>query len=48
MALQAQEHGFFWDAYHCFDDYRKQHEQKFGAPPYVTEVVRWMWHVCNA
>jgi len=41
----AQEHGFFWDAFHCFDDYRKQHEEKFNAPPYTTEVVRWMWGI---
>ncbi|RHZ70336.1 hypothetical protein CDV55_108201 [Aspergillus turcosus] len=34
-------HGWYYAAYHSFDDFRDEYEKKHGHGPFVTEVVRW-------
>ncbi|KAI1258681.1 amidase signature domain-containing protein [Xylariaceae sp. FL1019] len=38
-------HGWFYAAYHSFDSFRQEYEEKHGYPPFVTEVVRWYWEI---
>ncbi|KAH8587274.1 amidase signature domain-containing protein [Bisporella sp. PMI_857] len=36
-------HGWYYAAYHSFDDFRKEYKKAHGHGPFVTEVVRWYW-----
>ncbi|PVH68460.1 amidase signature enzyme [Cadophora sp. DSE1049] len=41
-------HGWFYSAYHSFDNFREEYERTHGHGPFVTEVVRWYWSIGKA
>ncbi|PVH71861.1 putative amidase [Cadophora sp. DSE1049] len=36
---------FYWDGYHEFDQFREDHETKFGKKVYVGPYMRWKWEM---
>ncbi|KAL8782227.1 MAG: hypothetical protein Q9213_005593 [Squamulea squamosa] len=45
VGLQLTWHGWFYAAFHSFEDFRRQYLAANDQPPFVTEVVRWYWHL---
>ncbi|KAL9623536.1 MAG: hypothetical protein Q9160_002217 [Pyrenula sp. 1 TL-2023] len=43
----VQVHGFWYEAYHLLDSFRKEHQKRMGRPPYFTEVNRWIWGIAE-
>ena len=41
--LQLTRHGWFYSAYHSFENFRREYMAAHGHAPFVTEVVRWYW-----
>ena len=38
---QVTRHGWFYSAYHSFEDFRREYIATHGHAPFTTEVVRW-------
>lgn len=36
---------FYYDAYHEWDQFRKEYQQSFGKTPYVGPQVTYLWYV---
>ncbi|KAH8705064.1 amidase signature domain-containing protein [Talaromyces proteolyticus] len=36
-------HGWYYAAYHSFDKFRHEYEERHSHGPFVTDVVRWYW-----
>ncbi|KAJ4299616.1 hypothetical protein N0V90_004862 [Kalmusia sp. IMI 367209] len=41
----VQEHGFFFDLYHCFDQFREDFSQQYGHQPFLTKPLKWVWGI---
>ncbi|CAH0027363.1 unnamed protein product [Clonostachys rhizophaga] len=37
--------GWYYSAFHSFDQFREQYESRYGRIPFVTEVIRWYWNL---
>ncbi|KAK4569337.1 hypothetical protein LTR86_003099 [Recurvomyces mirabilis] len=40
-----QEHSFYYDIYHNFDQFRHDYVQKHGHPPYVSPPTQWLFGI---
>ncbi|MCJ1357712.1 MAG: hypothetical protein MMC33_007708 [Icmadophila ericetorum] len=43
QSTATMRHGWFYAAYHSFDEFRQKYLEAHGNDPFVTEVVRWYW-----
>jgi len=43
----VQEHGFFYELYHCFDDFREDYERKHRRDPFLTMPLKWVWSIAR-
>ncbi|KAH7092427.1 amidase signature domain-containing protein [Paraphoma chrysanthemicola] len=41
----VQAHGFFYDLYHCFDQFRDDYWEKHRHEPFLTKTLRWAWGI---
>ncbi|KAJ5753679.1 uncharacterized protein N7511_007832 [Penicillium nucicola] len=37
-------HGWYYSAYHSFDNFRQEYEAVHSHAPFVTEVIEWYWY----
>ncbi|KAI4944594.1 hypothetical protein J4E91_008597 [Alternaria rosae] len=43
----VQEHGFFYELYHCFDGFREDYERKYRREPFLTMPLKWVWSIAR-
>ncbi|KAF2497086.1 hypothetical protein BU16DRAFT_560399 [Lophium mytilinum] len=39
----GSEHGWYYAAYHSFDEFGRKYNDENGHGPFVTEIFRWYW-----
>ncbi|KAJ5711217.1 amidase signature enzyme [Penicillium malachiteum] len=45
--VNINAHGFYYAAYQSFNEFRSAYTRKYGKPPFITEVVKWIWNIGN-
>ncbi|KAF9630230.1 hypothetical protein BFW01_g411 [Lasiodiplodia theobromae] len=41
--FNATAHGFYYAAFHAFDEFRAAYREKYHKEPFISECVRWIW-----